>query len=453
MGTPGAVDRAVCPLFLHPPKPLSSPSDSRYCCRRRMTFEIGQTVGDYQILAVLGRGGMGAVYKVRNTLTDREEAMKVVLPGNESSTEEADRFLREIRIQAKLQHPHIAAIRTAFRSSESVLLIMELIDGSGLDTKLHGGPLPLGETFRIIDDILGALSHAHAKGIVHRDIKPSNIIVTPRGAPKLTDFGIAIGSLAYMSPEQVMSKPLDERSDLYSLGITVYEMLTGRRPFQNESEYQIMNAHLKEAPASPGSLVRSIPLAISVVVLKSLAKAPADRYQTAAEFQGAWRQAFFGGDEAETVALAQASAPPGHVAPIDPKDLARIESGLTRVLGPIARNLVAREAARHHSPDTLARQLATQIPREEDREAFLKSCGTASGQAATPSGSQKAAALDEKSIEAAKKALAVSMGPIAAMVVARAAKRAHSAAELRDALAAEIPGEKDRKAFLAAFPG
>ena len=221
-----------------------------------------------------------------------------------------------------------------------------------------------------------------------------------------------------------------------------------------------MNAHLNEAPASPGSILRSIPLAISVVVLKSLAKAPEDRYQTAAEFQNAWRQAFFGGDEAETMILPHA---PAHSTPIpsphtsaphiDPKDLARIESGLTRVLGPIAKNLVAREASKHHSPDTLARQLATQISREEDREAFLKSCGTSSGQAASPSGSQKAAALDEKTIELAKKALTVSMGPIAAMVVARTAKRAHSAAELRDALAAEIPSEKDRKAFLAAFPG
>src|SRR5580700_6332565 len=237
-----------------------------------MTFEIGQTVGDYQILSTLGRGGMGAVYRVRNTLTDREEAMKVVLPGAAATGEIADRFLREIRIQASLQHPHIAAIRTAFRSGESVLMIMELIEGVSLDVKLREGPLPLGEAFRICDDILSALSHAHARGIVHRDIKPSNIIVTPRGAPKLTDFGIAtaagdtritqsgmaIGSLAYMSPEQVMSQTLDERSDIYSLGITVYEALAGRKPFQSTSEYALMDAHLREIPVSPGAIVCSV---------------------------------------------------------------------------------------------------------------------------------------------------------------------------------------------------
>jgi serine/threonine-protein kinase len=430
-----------------------------------MTFEIGQTVGDYQILGILGRGGMGAVYRVRNTLTDREEAMKVVLPGTEATGEVADRFLREIRIQASLQHPHIASIRTAFRSGESVLMIMELIEGVSLDAKLREGPLPLGEAFRITDDILSALAHAHAKGIVHRDIKPSNIIVTPRGGPKLTDFGIAtvtgdaritrsgmaIGSLAYMSPEQVMSKPLDERSDIYSLGITIYEALTGRRPFQGTGEYSIMNAHLTEIPVSPGAIVRSVPLGISVVVLKSLAKAPEDRYQTAAEFQGAWRQAFFGGDDATTKVFApqqQPSAP--HPPQIEPKDLARVESGLTRVLGPIAKSLVAKAAAQHHSIEALSRHLAAQIPHEQDRVAFLKSCGLSSRAHTTPSGSQSISPIDDKTLEAARKALAASLGPIAAMVVSRTAKRVHSAEELRDALA-DIVDEKDRKRFLAAF--
>jgi serine/threonine-protein kinase len=428
-----------------------------------MNFEIGQTIGDYRILDILGRGGMGAVYKVRNMLTAREEAMKVVLPGAEATGEIADRFLREIRIQASLQHPHIAAIRTAFRSGENVLMIMELIEGAGLDVKLRGGPLPLGDVFRITDDILSALSHAHARGIVHRDIKPSNIIVTPRGAPKLTDFGIAtvagdtritrsgvaVGSLAYMSPEQVMSQPLDDRSDIYSLGITVYEALTGRRPFQTSGEYGMMNAHLKEIPVSPGAIVPSIPLGVCAVLLKALAKAPEDRYQTAAEFQNAWREAFFGGDDSETVILEAPQAPAPR---IEPKDLARVESGLTRVLGPISKSLVAKASARHQTVDALSRALAAEIPDEADRAAFLKSCGVGSGSHSTPSGSRKTLPLDEKTLDAARKALALSLGPIAAMLVSRTAKRVHSAEELRDVLAAEIADEKERKAFLAAFP-
>lgn len=428
-----------------------------------MTFDIGQTVGDYQILGILGRGGMGAVYKVRNTLTDREDAMKVVLPGAESTSEIADRFLREIRIQASLQHPHIAAIRTAFRSGASVLLIMELIEGAGLDVKLRDGPLSLGEAFRITDDILSALAHAHSKGIVHRDIKPSNILVTPRGAPKLTDFGIAtaagdaritrsgmaVGSLAYMSPEQVMSKPLDERSDIYSLGITIYEALAGRRPFRNTGEYSIMDAHLHETPVSPSVHALGVPLGVSAVVLKSLAKKPEDRYASALEFQSAWRDAFFGADDKSTQILAQppVPAPPPR---IDTKDLAKIESGLTRVLGPIAKSLVAKAASRHHSIEALSRELAAEIPAEPDRLAFLKSLGVSSG--STPSVSQKIAPIDEKTIEAARKALAPLLGPIAAVVVSRTVKRVRSPEELRDALAAEIPDEKDRKKFLTSFP-
>lgn len=425
-----------------------------------MTFEVGQTVGDYQILGILGRGGMGAVYRVRNTLTDREDAMKVVLPGATATGEIADRFLREIRIQASLQHPHIAAIRTAFRSGESVLMIMELIEGVSLEAKLREGPLPLGEAFRVTDDILSALSHAHARGIVHRDIKPSNIIVTPRGAPKLTDFGIAtaagdtritqsgvaIGSLAYMSPEQVLSLALDERSDIYSLGITVYETLTGRRPFQSTSEYALMDAHLKEIPVSPGSIVRSVPLGVSVVVLKSLAKAPEDRYQTAAEFQAAWRAAFFGGDDSTTKIF---EPPPPQ---LEQKDLVRVESMLTRSLGPIAKSLVAKAASRHHTIDTLTRHLAEQIPHDADRAAFLKEFSVTRGVHAAPAETTKVATqIDAKTLEAARKALAQSLGPIAAMVVSRTAKRVHSAEELRNALAAEIPDEKERKAFLAAF--
>jgi serine/threonine-protein kinase len=250
-----------------------------------------------------------------------------------------------------------------------------------------------------------------------------------------------------MSPEQVMSKPFDERADIYSLGITVYEALTGRRPFPDISEYEVMQAHLHRAPVSPGTLIPSLPLGVSVVVLKSLAKAPEDRYQTAVEFQAAWRQAFFGGDDTTTMIMPQHVPAPK----IDPKDLARVESWLALALGPIAKSLVAKAAARHLTLETLSRNLAEEIPREGDRTAFLKACGVSSGLHNTPSGPQTTSPMDAKTLEVARKALAPSLGPIAAMVVSRTAKRVHSAEELRDALAAEIQDEKDRKAFLAAF--
>jgi hypothetical protein len=196
---------------------------------------------------------------------------------------------------------------------------------------------------------------------------------------------------------------------------------------------------------------------VSVVVMKSLAKAAEDRYQSAAEFQNAWRNAFFGGDDSTTKIFTQAVSQPAIPQPAIPKidtaELARVESALTRVLGPIAKNLVGKAAARHHTLEALSRDLAEQIPQEADRLAFLKSCGVSSGShKTTPSGSQSVAPIDAKTLEAARRALAPSLGPIAAMVVSRTAKRVRSPEELRDALAAEIVDEKERKAFLAAFP-
>ena len=281
-----------------------------------MSLQVGDVIADYEVLEVLGQGGMGAVYRVRNRLSDRQEAMKQVLPDIAANPEAAERFLREIRIQASLQHPNIAALHTAMNVSEGIFMIMELIDGRSVEAMVRRGPLPLDQAIRIADDILSALTYAHARGIVHRDIKPANILVTLRGMPKLTDFGIArasekdlitrtgvaIGSVHYMSPEQVLSKTVDERSDLYSLGVTLYEMLTGKRPFDGESEYTIMSAHLNRTPQSPHTILGSIPADISGVVLRSMAKAPEQRFQTAAAFQTALRQAVIGGEETAEMA-------------------------------------------------------------------------------------------------------------------------------------------------------
>jgi len=197
-----------------------------------MSFHPGDIVGDYQILSVLGHGGMGAVYRVRNVLSHREEAMKVVLEERESNSQAAERFLREIRVQAGLRHPNIAELRTAVRVDHRVLMILELVDGWSVGNKLQDGPMRVDEAFRVIDDVLSALDYAHKRGVVHRDIKPANIMVTAQGQTKLMDFGIArsaneeritetsaaVGSLLYMSPEQIQASVADERSDLYSLG-------------------------------------------------------------------------------------------------------------------------------------------------------------------------------------------------------------------------------------------
>jgi len=214
-----------------------------------MTFQVGEKVGDYEIVGILGRGGMGKVFRVRNLLTNRLEAMKIVLPDTAASPEMADRFLREIRVHASLDHPHIAQLRTALRIENHVVMIIELVEGEGLDECLRQGIVDVLDGIRYVGQVLSALDYAHARGVIHRDIKPANIIVT-QGTVKLTDFGIArapgdrsftrsgvaLGSLYYMSPEQVRTEPIDGRSDLYSVGVTLYEIATGKRPFEGASD-------------------------------------------------------------------------------------------------------------------------------------------------------------------------------------------------------------------------
>ncbi len=266
-----------------------------------MSFGIGDTIGDYQVIEVLGVGGMGKVYKVRNVISDRVEAAKVLLPDLGGSPALADRFMREIQVQASLSHPHIAALHTALRINNQLVMIMELVEGVTLDVRMSQSALSLQDGLRYLCQVLEALRYAHSKGVVHRDIKPSNIMITPEDSVKLMDFGIAraasrgtftspgmaIGSAAYMAPEQVKGAQPDPRSDLYSLGVTLYEIATGQRPFDGENDFEIMNAHVRHEPRPPRELNASLTPPVAQVILKSLAKDPNARFQTADEFRAA----------------------------------------------------------------------------------------------------------------------------------------------------------------------
>jgi hypothetical protein len=268
-----------------------------------MDLQIGSTVGDYQVIGILGAGGMGKVYKVRNVISDRVEAMKVLLPDLANAPDLADRFLREIKVQASLEHPNIAALHTALRVENQLLMLMELVEGQTLEQKLkEEGRLPVASAVSYISQILAALEYAHAHGVVHRDIKPANMMLTPAGVVKLMDFGIAkgasdhkltmtgttLGSLYYMSPEQIQGAVnLDARSDLYSVGVSLYELVTGKRPFDGDSQFAIMSAHLKNTPIPPIALDPALSQALNDVILLSVAKDPNARFQGAAAFRNA----------------------------------------------------------------------------------------------------------------------------------------------------------------------
>ena len=267
-----------------------------------MNLETGSTVGDYEIVGILGAGGMGKVFKVRNTISDRIEAMKVLLPDLTGQPDLADRFLREIKVLASLDHPNIAGLRTAMRFENQLLMIMEFVEGESLAERLEHGPLQVVDAVKCMSQVLAALSYAHGHGVIHRDIKPANMMVTPDGTVKLMDFGIAktatdrkltmtgtaVGSLYYMSPEQIRGMPpLDARSDLYSVGVSLYELVTGKHPFDGDSQFSIMSAHLEKMAVPPIAFDPNMPQPLSDLILLSVNREADSRFQSAEAFRNA----------------------------------------------------------------------------------------------------------------------------------------------------------------------
>jgi serine/threonine-protein kinase len=269
-----------------------------------MTDPVHKQIGDYEIIRELGHGGMGQVFLVRNLISDRIEAMKILLPDLANQGDLGARFMREIKLLASLDHPNIAALRTAFSADNQLIMIMEYVEGDTLAHRMERGPFPPAEALNYIDQVLAALSYAHAKGIIHRDIKPANMMLTRDGVLKLMDFGIArsgndlgltvtgttLGSLDYMSPEQVQAQPTDGRSDLYSVGVSLYEMVTGQRMFSATSSFSIMEAQIKETPRAPIEVQPSLPKPLSDIIIMSVAKNPAERFQNADAFRNALSQ-------------------------------------------------------------------------------------------------------------------------------------------------------------------
>jgi eukaryotic-like serine/threonine-protein kinase len=268
-----------------------------------MAAEAGQRVGDYEVLAQLGVGGMGRVYKVRNVISNREEAMKILLPDFASDPDLAARFMAEIRTLATLDHPGIAQLRTAFQFQNQFVMVMEFVEGITLEKLAAQIRIPMDHVLDYAGQVLAALSFAHTHGVTHRDIKPANIMITSHGLVKLMDFGIAkskedmqltrpgttMGSVYYMSPEQVRGETVDARSDLYSFGVTLYEVLTGRRPFQADTSYSVLEAQLNKAPTPLIEVNPAIPPELNSIVLRAMEKRPEDRFQTAEEFRDALR--------------------------------------------------------------------------------------------------------------------------------------------------------------------
>ncbi|MCK6538589.1 MAG: protein kinase [Anaerolineales bacterium] len=277
-------------------------------------LQPGQMLGPYRIINQIGQGGMATVYKAYQASMDRNVAIKV-LPGQLAESREfTQRFQQEAHIIAKLEHPHILPVFDYGESEGVTYLVMRYLDAGTLRDKMENGrPLPLDEIDRLFTQLADALGYAHSFGIVHRDLKPSNALIDAQGNLFLTDFGIAkmlesasprltqtdaiMGTPAYISPEQAQAAKVDQRSDIYSLGIILYEMVTGRVPFVAETPLAVILKHVSDPLPPPSTLKPDIPEVIERVILKALAKHPEDRFATVGEFLAAWKRAL---DETRT---------------------------------------------------------------------------------------------------------------------------------------------------------
>lgn len=260
---------------------------------------VGRVINNYKFISVLGEGGMGIIYRAYDTKLDRYVAVKILKPKVLGQEKFIERFRVEAKNQAKLSHQNIVPVYGFIEEGEVLGIVMEIVEGETLEQLLERkGKIDLSESIRIIKQVLTGIGFAHSRGFIHRDIKPSNIIISRDGIAKIMDFGISksvvtqgitstgtnVGTLYYMSPEQIKGEDLTIQSDIYSVGITLFELLTGTVPFQYDNEYQVIEGHLKEEPPSLLTICPELPLNIQKIIGRAINKKPKSRYSTDEEF-------------------------------------------------------------------------------------------------------------------------------------------------------------------------
>jgi len=325
---------------------------------------IGSTVGNCVVESLLGQGGMARVYRARQTNLERIVAVKILPPYYAADPAFVERFKLEAKALARLSHPHIVIVHDAGEDDGRLYIIMEYIAGGNL-RDLMDHVIPLREITRIIREVAGALTYAHHQGIIHRDVKPVNVLMDTNKRAVLSDFGIAkmmatsaamtrsgagVGTPEYMSPEQCRGGAVDNRADIYALGVMLYEMLTGHTPFEADNYTALAHSHIYEAPTPPSQLNPRISPAVQAVVMKALEKDPADRFQQATEM---------------SIALDQAVAAQGPLPPVERRQAphtAPIPSAAPRPAGVVCPRCHAVNGAHQRFCSTCGQPLMPGLP-------------------------------------------------------------------------------------------
>ena len=484
-----------------------------------------EQLGKYRIDSILGKGAMGVVYKAFDPFIERVVALKTIRKELFSDSQQADlisRFKNEAQAAGRLNHPNIVMVYDYGEDAESAYIAMEFVEGTPLNTlMMPDKPTALPRVTAWMGDLLLALDYAHSRGVVHRDIKPANLLITSTAQVKVSDFGIAriesstltqtgsmIGTPSYMSPEQFRGETADGRSDVFSTGVLLYQLLTGVRPFVGSSS-TVMLQILHEHPAPPSTLAPGIPAGFDAIIARALAKAPQDRFPSARAFldalarvgkDGADPDATTLGDSDRTVLAAglrpayggqgpgtgsavSSGGDTGTLPPWKVEAFPELESMLSRQIGPMAKFLLKKVAAKADGIEELGELLLPHIPSELGRVQFqqavaqlkkkLDASGTGSGAATTPgtlagtsiaggatglsapdsimagrSAIRVPVAFDEAWAEATTVRLTMIIGPIARVVAKRAARQTSDRLEFLQLMAAHIDSAADRTRFL-----
>jgi serine/threonine-protein kinase len=473
-------------------------------------------LGKYRIDGILGKGAMGVVYKAFDPYIERVVALKTIrkeLFSDSQQEELIGRFKNEAQAAGRLQHPNIVTVYDYGEDSESAYIAMEYVEGTPLNALMTPSkPTAPSHATAWMRDLLLALEYAHSRGVVHRDIKPANLLITPAAQVKVSDFGIAriesstltqtgsmVGTPSYMSPEQFRGEIVDGRSDVFSAGILLYQMLTGVRPFVGSASV-VMQQILNEHPAPPSQLLPALGTGYDSILARAMAKAPAERIQSARAFLDALAAvgqvdddrtvlaaglgAFRAAPQSSSPATGTGTGSGSGIATMTPWKLEAVpelETILSRQIGPMAKLLLKKAAAKAEGVDELCELLLPHIPSELGRMQFqqsvllvkkkLAASGTGSGVDSLPTFAMPGAAVrtaittgvvppgrfaastpvpyDQAFADAAAQRLMVFIGPIARVVAKRAARQTADKAEFLRLLAAHIEAPPERARFLA----